>query len=85
MSTLTPYTLFAFYALESRLHNVERTLKLSDFKKKLGLEQNVLERSPIFVTWNILDKHGATQLRGCIGNFNRLQLERGVADYALLA
>lgn len=85
MSTLTPYTLFAFYALESRLRNVERTLKLSDFKKKLGLEQNVLERSPIFVTWNILDKHGATQLRGCIGNFNRLQLERGVADYALLA
>lgn len=38
---------------------------------------------PLFVTWNILSKHGHKSLRGCIGTFEEQELSAGLKSYAL--
>lgn len=38
--------------------------------------------APLFVTWK---KHPSQELRGCIGNFGKLNLGAGLRDYALVA
>ncbi|KAJ2356574.1 hypothetical protein GGF43_001981, partial [Coemansia sp. RSA 2618] len=40
---------------------------------------------PLFVTWNKLSSRGDEQLRGCIGNFSPMDLERGLREYALIS
>lgn len=42
-----------------------------------------LDESPLFVTWNILQGRHGYNLRGCIGTFEPLPLEEGLASYAL--
>ncbi|KAL1405785.1 hypothetical protein Q8F55_007461 [Vanrija albida] len=47
---------------------------------------NAKERFALFVTWNTV--RGGTRkptLRGCIGNFTPMRLDRGLAEYALVA
>jgi hypothetical protein len=39
---------------------------------------------PLFVTWNTLSRGSRTpRLRGCIGNFDAMPLDQGLAEYAL--
>lgn len=87
MSKLAPYPIFAFHALESKLNKVKRAFTLSDIKNKLGWgsEEEDGESSPLFITWNILDRNNVNQLRGCIGTFSPLPLEQGVTNYSLIA
>lgn len=47
----------------------------------------IFERfSPLFVTWNTVSSRssGGTRLRGCIGNFEAMDLEEGLKEYALI-
>ena len=43
----------------------------------------VTESYPMFVTWNTLSRSGHKSLRGCIGTFAPLPLEKGLESYAL--
>lgn len=43
----------------------------------------VTESYPMFVTWNTLSRSGHKSLRGCIGTFEALPLEKGLESYAL--
>lgn len=45
---------------------------------------DVADASALFVTWNTL-KSKSKSLRGCIGNFTPMRLDRGLAEYALVA
>ncbi|KAB5592218.1 hypothetical protein CTheo_4369 [Ceratobasidium theobromae] len=48
----------------------------------------IFERfSPLFVTWNTVSSRssGGTRLRGCIGNFEAMDLEEGLKEYALIS
>lgn len=38
--------------------------------------------SPMFVTWNTTTRSGDTNLRGCIGTFDAMPLQKGLATYA---
>lgn len=41
--------------------------------------------SPLFVTWNIKSRSDEEyRLRGCIGNFEALELGEGLKDYAAI-
>jgi len=44
---------------------------------------SVTESYPMFVTWNTVSKSGRKSLRGCIGTFEPLPLEKGLETYAL--
>ncbi|KAK3177381.1 hypothetical protein Dsin_032940 [Dipteronia sinensis] len=44
---------------------------------------NVTESYPMFVTWNSISRSGHKSLRGCIGTFEALPLEKGLEQYAL--
>jgi AMME syndrome candidate gene 1 protein len=46
-------------------------------------ERSEVEDSPLFVTWNILQKNGDRRLRGCIGTFEAQELDDGLRSYAL--
>jgi len=86
MSKTSPYPIFAFHVLESKLNGVKRTLSLPQIKSKLNYDSTNDEPSaPLFITWNIKDRHGTKQLRGCIGTFSPMPVEEGIADYALVA
>ena len=41
------------------------------------------EEHPLFVTWNVITRHGERRLRGCIGTFEALGLGEGLSSYAL--
>ncbi|KAI6004138.1 alport syndrome [Pisolithus albus] len=45
------------------------------------------EKFPLFVTWNARSSRPgrAPRLRGCIGNFEPLSLQDGIAEYALIS
>lgn len=88
--TTKAYAAYAFEAIWSKLSK----------KKKIPFESYVqldsqsdssqnaptalLDRCPLFVTWNTVDKKGH-HLRGCIGTFSEVALPEGVAQYALIA
>ena len=40
---------------------------------------------PLFVTWNLKQRDGTFGLRGCIGNFAKLDLHKGLYQYAKIA
>jgi len=40
---------------------------------------------PLFVTWDKADQHGATSLRGCIGNLSPITIHDGVKKYAAVS
>lgn len=44
---------------------------------------SVTESYPMFVTWNTISRSGHKSLRGCIGTFEPLPLEKGLETYAL--
>ncbi|PVI07000.1 hypothetical protein DM02DRAFT_381080 [Periconia macrospinosa] len=43
------------------------------------------EGSPLFVTWNTIQRDGEKRLRGCIGTFQPQELDDGLRSYALTA
>lgn len=46
-------------------------------------KSSVTESYPVFVTWNVLSRHGHKSLRGCIGTFESQPLPYGLKTYAL--
>jgi hypothetical protein len=46
-------------------------------------EQEAVEDSPLFVTWNTVTRSGDKRLRGCIGTFEAQELDEGLKSYAL--
>jgi len=44
---------------------------------------SVTESFPMFVTWNTVSRSGHKSLRGCIGTFEPLPLEKGLETYSL--
>lgn len=43
------------------------------------------EDYPLFVTWNLISRHGHKSLRGCIGTFEAQKLSLGLQEYALIS
>lgn len=66
----------ALYAFDSLVSSLLKTPPAVKFTSA--------ESSPLFVTWH-KERHGERQLRGCIGSFAPLNLERGIKQYALIA
>lgn len=58
---------------------------LSSLGKRLrGAEKERDEDgSPLFVTWNTIQRSGEKRLRGCIGTFQAQELDDGLRSYAL--
>lgn len=83
--SVSPYPFYAFYILDQRLHGKERTVSLKQIKEKLGSDQEEDEPSPLFITWNIKDRFEELQLRGCIGTFSALPVDKGISEYSLIA
>ncbi|KAK4935074.1 hypothetical protein LTR10_023806 [Elasticomyces elasticus] len=44
---------------------------------------SVTKSYPLFVTWNTISRSGHKSLRGCIGTFDAMPLESGLASYSL--
>ncbi|CAJ2508916.1 Uu.00g139420.m01.CDS01 [Anthostomella pinea] len=50
----------------------------------LPTSQPAITESPLFVTWNTVSlRTGKTSLRGCIGTFADMELDEGLASYAI--
>ncbi|KAH3667836.1 hypothetical protein WICMUC_005236 [Wickerhamomyces mucosus] len=84
------YPVYAFHILESHLSNLKPFVSLNDIKAHLtkppysiNSDDIQLNNSyPLFVTWTTgLEK----DLRGCIGTFSPLPLEKGIREYSLIA
>ncbi|EEA20784.1 hypothetical protein TMatcc_000774 [Talaromyces marneffei ATCC 18224] len=43
------------------------------------------EAYPLFVTWNLISRHGHKSLRGCIGTFEAQKLSYGLKEYSLIS
>lgn len=69
----------AFETLTSSLNPGAGALTIKEINEALG-HGDYPTSSPLFVTWN---KNG--QLRGCIGTFLALAIEKGVPKYALIS
>jgi uncharacterized protein (TIGR00296 family) len=81
----TPYAAYAFEALAAHLAG-RKCVGFGTFQKLLPGAATVPGNShPLFVTWNTVLKNGDTSLRGCIGTFEPLDLEKGIKQYSLTA
>ena len=90
----SPYAAFAFDVLISSL-NKQKTpthaLKFYQdlFATKFSYKDDIHSDSyPLFVTWNTTNTHyrdSDHELRGCIGCFSELPLEKGLEDYARIS
>ncbi|EEQ40244.1 hypothetical protein EJF18_50456 [Clavispora lusitaniae] len=69
----------AFESLCSKLKSSSRA-RLADISQSLGESQTYPSKAPLFITWN---KNNT--LRGCIGTFSSVEIESGVAEYALIS
>lgn len=49
----------------------------------LPTEREAIVESPLFVTWNTVDRSGNSNLRGCIGTFEAQELDEGLSSYAI--
>lgn len=76
------YSAYAFEVLYARLNKVT-PLSLARFKQFFQVTATK-ERYPLFVTWNIVNS-SEKELRGCIGTFSPLDIEKGIKEYALIA
>lgn len=56
---------------------------VNEIKPSYASRLAVTESYPMFVTWNTLSRSGHKSLRGCIGTFEALPLEKGLESYAL--
>lgn len=59
------------------------TTSVDDTAPSYASRLAVTESYPMFVTWNTLSRSGHKSLRGCIGTFDALPLEKGLESYAL--
>lgn len=59
------------------------TTSVDDIAPSYASRLAVTESYPMFVTWNTLSRSGHKSLRGCIGTFEALPLEKGLESYAL--
>ncbi|KAG5365863.1 hypothetical protein CJU89_0262 [Yarrowia sp. B02] len=79
----SPIAALAFEALWAKL-NKTAPRPLSYFADKLSTDIKPFEnhKFPLFVTWNTVEA-GEHELRGCIGTFAPLELEKGLARFAI--
>lgn len=85
MTSVKSYAALAFDTLYSHLMETSPI----PFKEICQIVGNAtsnppIEHFPLFVTWNVMS-YGQKELRGCIGNFSKLELPRGVKEYAIVA
>ncbi|KAG5365562.1 AMMECR1-like protein [Yarrowia sp. C11] len=80
----SPFAAVAFEALWAKL-NKTAPRSLSYFADKLSTNITPFEHEkfPLFVTWNTVEADGEHDLRGCIGTFSPLELEKGLTKFAL--
>ncbi|KAI5964626.1 uncharacterized protein KGF55_001695 [Candida pseudojiufengensis] len=72
---------YAFEALVNKLNKGSTKIPLSTFQKELNEQSNDIPSSaPLFITWN-----KNSNLRGCIGTFQPLNIDQGVSKYSLIA
>jgi hypothetical protein len=69
----------SFFSLGKRLRKEEEATDAG----RSGRHGAEVEDSPLFVTWNVLQKNGDKRLRGCIGTFEAQELDDGLRSYAL--
>lgn len=56
-----------------------------DLRPSYASTVSVTASYPIFVTWSVISRPGHKSLRGCIGTFDPLPLQRGLSQYSLTA
>lgn len=76
-STRTPLSGFIGSSVNSSRSSVSLNPPLSS--RVAAVEQ----KSPLFVTWNIVGRSGHKSLRGCIGTFEAQELDTGLRTYAM--
>lgn len=59
------------------------TTSIDEIMPSYASRLSVTDSYPMFVTWNTLSRSGHKSLRGCIGTFEPLPLEKGLETYAL--
>lgn len=90
LMTTRVYAAYAFEAIWSKLSKKKKIAfeKYHNLESQSGISQIssevLLDRCPLFVTWNTVDKKGH-HLRGCIGTFSEVDLPEGIEKYALIA
>lgn len=72
--------LFAFETLISKLESTPTTSLVEIERQTNSRTGDYPQKAPLFVTWN---KKG--KLRGCIGTFQSMEVEEGIAEYALIS
>lgn len=79
----SPIAAVAFEALWAKI-NKTTPRSLSYFAEKLNTDVSAFEHKkfPLFVTWNIVDG-SEHELRGCIGTFADMELEKGLSKFAI--
>ena len=69
---------------ESQIEDLNYVFKNKDFFPDNKLIEK-LGKSPIFVTWEEKNENQAYDLRGCIGTFAKLDIQKGLRTYSLTA
>lgn len=78
-SSSTPSTM----SVNSSNTQLTSATSISDTTPTYASRLSVTESYPMFVTWNTVSRSGNKSLRGCIGTFEALPLEKGLESYAL--
>jgi uncharacterized protein (TIGR00296 family) len=80
----SPFAAVAFEALWAKLNNAAPR-PLTYFAEKLSTDVKSVEHKkfPLFVTWNTVEASGEHDLRGCIGTFAPMELEKGLSRFAI--
>ncbi|CRG85663.1 AMME syndrome candidate gene 1 protein [Talaromyces islandicus] len=79
----TPSTL-SIHSSQSVLSN---TTNVTIPGESPGYQRSKLSNQPypLFVTWDLISRHGHKSLRGCIGTFEAQELSKGLKNYALIS
>jgi len=78
-STSTPSSM----SVNSSNTHLTGTTSISSIAPTYASRLSVTDSYPMFVTWSTLSRSGHKSLRGCIGTFEALPLEKGLESYAL--
>lgn len=69
---------------ESQIENLNYVFKNKEFFPDKKTITN-LGKSPMFVTWEEKNENQTYDLRGCIGTFSKLDIQKGLKTYSLTA
>ncbi|THY79977.1 hypothetical protein D6C95_09736 [Aureobasidium pullulans] len=90
LSSVTPTSNSSSSSLTSKSTSKSTSTQASTSSSRTSLSSHSAvdpnDPYPLFVTWNtISSRNGSKALRGCIGTFKPLPLEKGLHEYALTA